>query len=88
MTTRFFYESTYLYAVDGNGTLHKPKNRRGSQNSESCPDCSLRGALTMLGTPTYCADCREAPVRGKKKCLNQWCANGCEVCGGTGRVPR
>lgn len=85
---RYFYEGRYLYWVDGNGKLHLPKKRSGSEASERCPDCDLRNALTDTGTPVYCGDCREAVVRGKKRCRSEWCANGCEVCGGTGRVPR
>lgn len=89
MSTRYYYEHHYLYAVDDKGQIHKPKNRHGSSNSERCPDCELRGALSRhTGTAVYCADCREAPVRGKRQCVHEWCANGCEVCGGTGRVAR
>ena len=89
IATRFYYEDNYLYAVDDAGGLHEPKSRKGSSNSLRCPDGELRGALNRhVGTPLLCGDCRESPAKGKRRCVHEWCANGCEVCGGTGRVER
>jgi hypothetical protein len=85
---RQFYEGNHLYSVDAQGEVHKARGRAGSVNSERCPDCDLRDALNHMGLPNYCGDCRETPVRGKRRCAHKWCANGCEVCGGTGRVSR
>lgn len=84
---KVYYEGDLLYELDFNGKVKKPKKRKGSVSSVRCPDCDLRDALTHHGLPLYCSECRQARRKGKSRCLILSCANGCEACGGTGRVP-
>lgn len=84
---RFYYEGNFLYWVDHKGKIHQPKARSGSVSSVRCEDCDIRGALNERGLPYYCSECRTRRKKGKKRCVSERCANGCEACGGTGRVP-
>lgn len=85
---RFFYESRHLFSLDENGKARPPKGRAGSSSSCRCEDCDIRGALNAVGLPRFCAECKSARAKGKRRCVIERCANGCEVCGGTGRVLR
>lgn len=84
---RFYYEGNLLFELDYKGNVRKPKKRKGSVSSVRCEDCDLRNSLTHDGLPLYCSECRQARQKGKQRCLILSCANGCEACGGTGRVP-
>ena len=86
MRKSFFYEGRLLYWIDGNEKAHFPKARSGHVSSERCEDCELRDALTFMGLPKYCGNCKSRRQKSKARCVIEGCANGCEVCGGTGRV--
>ena len=83
---RFYYEGNYLFWIGEDGKAHPPKKRHHASTSIRCEDCDLRNALTHDGVPKYCSECRSSRSRGKKRCLIESCSNGCEACGGTGRV--
>lgn len=84
---KVYYEGHFLFWLDHEGKTHQPKARAGSASSTRCEDCELRGALTHHGLPTFCSECRASRSRGKTRCAILTCANGCEACGGRGRVP-